>query len=307
MRKTSEGIKRCPTYKNTKWPSEVKLIIKWGCDGSSGLSEYKQNFKKPEDKDASVFSMYLVPLFVVAKDDEKRLIWENLTPSSTRFCGLVKFIFAKESEKLIKDECLQMESLISALTEANVSGTKFTFEFHPTMIDGKVCNAIVGNRRTSTCYVCGSTTEYLNMVPAKPKEQWHLRYGIGNLHLWINSLNFFLQIAYRIDIASAEDTHVKNKAVIKVRKAEIQTELKKVLGITVDKPMFNYGSSNDGNTAKKFFKNFKKTSECTGLDADILEHFYVMITAISTKGKVNAANLADYDEETRSLMHVTYP
>lgn len=197
-------------------------------------------------------------------NDEEQVIWENPTPSSTRFCRLVKFIFAKETANFIEEECLQMESLISSLNEVNVCGTKFTFEFHPTMMDGKVCSAIVGNKCPSTCYVCGSTSEFLNRFPAKPKEQWHLCFGIGNLHLWINSLNFFLKIEYRIDMAAAEDSPIKNKLFKSLRKAEMQKQLKEVLGITVDNPKYNFGSSNDGNTARKFFKNYRKRQNVQG-------------------------------------------
>lgn len=38
------------------------FIIKWGCDGASGLTEYKQRFKNTNNKDSHVFFTSFVPL-----------------------------------------------------------------------------------------------------------------------------------------------------------------------------------------------------------------------------------------------------
>ena len=44
----------------------------------------------------------------------------------------------------------------------------------------------------------------------------------------------------------------------------IQEKLKKELNILIDVPKQNFGNSNDGNTARKFFENVEKVSEILG-------------------------------------------
>lgn len=41
---------------------EADLICKWGCDGSSGQSEYKQKFNEENNSDANIFLTSFVPL-----------------------------------------------------------------------------------------------------------------------------------------------------------------------------------------------------------------------------------------------------
>lgn len=48
------------------------------------------------------------------------------------------------------------------------------------------------------------------------------------------------------------------------RKKKIQDEFLKQLALRVDFPKPGFGSSNDGNTARRFFENYKKSAEITG-------------------------------------------
>jgi len=60
-----------------------RLVSKWGCDGSSGHSEYKQSFENEGATDANMFLISLVPLRMTGTNS---LFWENPRPSSTRLC-----------------------------------------------------------------------------------------------------------------------------------------------------------------------------------------------------------------------------
>jgi len=46
------------------------LITKWGFDGSSDHSEYKQKFVSSSTNDASIFSSSLVPLRLISGDPD---------------------------------------------------------------------------------------------------------------------------------------------------------------------------------------------------------------------------------------------
>lgn len=99
--------------------STCTIVYKWGLDGSSGHSVYKQKFDDPEQTDEYMFVISLVPIRVLTEDG--RIIWQNPRPSSPRLCRVIKFIYKKESEELIKEECRLMTSLIEHLIPTSMN------------------------------------------------------------------------------------------------------------------------------------------------------------------------------------------
>lgn len=60
MQRTSAAIlKLCKLDEN---PTKVTLVCKWGMDGSSGHSRYKQKFSNEESNDEFMFFIAFVPL-----------------------------------------------------------------------------------------------------------------------------------------------------------------------------------------------------------------------------------------------------
>lgn len=80
------------------------MTYKWGCDGSSGHSNYKQKFSESDENktDEYLFAVCLVPLQLKVCDI---VVWQNPRPSSTRFCRPIKILFEKETDLLIKKDC----------------------------------------------------------------------------------------------------------------------------------------------------------------------------------------------------------
>lgn len=89
-----EVITCCPSF--DKEASSFTLISKWGCDGSSGHSTYKQKFSDTGATDEYLFVFSLVPLQL--RDESGHIAWQNPRPSSTMYCRPIKFIFSKESK-----------------------------------------------------------------------------------------------------------------------------------------------------------------------------------------------------------------
>ena len=75
----------------------LTLICKWGFDGSSGHSPYKQKFCS-DASDESMFCTTFVPLQV--RTTNNSVIWQNPVPSSTRFCRPIHLQFKKETTEL---------------------------------------------------------------------------------------------------------------------------------------------------------------------------------------------------------------
>ena len=63
---------------------QVTMVFKWGFDGSSGHSEYKQIFTS--NGEAADSHMFLTSVVPIKADVEGRILFQNPTPASTRFC-----------------------------------------------------------------------------------------------------------------------------------------------------------------------------------------------------------------------------
>lgn len=147
----------------------MTLISKWGCDGSSGHSLYKQRAEEGfSDSDIFFTSMVPVQLFCVDENGEKSVLWQNPSPSSTLYCRPIKIQFVKESTILTKKEVAHVEEQISALSPTNIKMFGKEFEINHdmllTMIDGKICNAITSTLSTQRCYICGATPKDMNKL-----------------------------------------------------------------------------------------------------------------------------------------------
>jgi len=78
----------------------------------------------------------------------------------------------------------------------------------------------------------------------------------------------------------ARSTEEKEK--IETRKTNIQKGFRLQLGLIVDKPKPGFGSTNDGNTARRFFENSTVSASITGVDENLIKRFHVILQAISS-------------------------
>ncbi|EFN73569.1 hypothetical protein EAG_09170, partial [Camponotus floridanus] len=103
-----------------------------------------------------------------------------------------------------------------------------------TMIDGKVCNVLTDQKSTTSCNICG----------VNPKN--------------INDLQYIKEL-------QINEEYYKKK--------QIQEGLKSQLSITVDVVKQRYGTTNDGNTARRFFLNPEIVSNVLGINQALIERF----------------------------------
>lgn len=116
----SRLLKTCETVLNQLDSSTraFELIVKWGFDGSSGHSQYKQNISSNlKIIDQYLFATWLVPLELryVTPDGNISVLWNNSLPSSVRYCRPLRFQFLKETAAIIKAEEEYVTSQINQL------------------------------------------------------------------------------------------------------------------------------------------------------------------------------------------------
>ena len=168
-------------------------------------------------------------------------------------------------EKKIVDE--QIAKLVPFEHTINDKTVRVSYTMLLTMIDGKVCNALTSTASAQRCYLCGVTPKAMNNIDEiqqRATDANSFQFGISSLHAWIRFMEYFLHVAYRLNIRKWQ---IKGLDVqqVKERKIEIQRRFKCEVGLNIDKPRASgSGTSNDGNTARRFFREAEKTAKITG-------------------------------------------
>lgn len=282
------------------------LTCKYGFDGSSGHSLYKQKFHDPDMTDEFVYFIAMCPL-KLSDRQTKKVLWCNPRTSSTLFCRPIKFLFAKETSTLVIEEHAKIKTDISNLESLEIlvygKNVKICYEMLLTMLDGSTINTLSETNSAQTCFICGATPKGMNshLITDKPIRVENLNFGMTSLHMWIRSFECLLHIAYRLPLKCWQVKGPENKAVFETRKKYIQSEFKNKMGLLVDKPKAGSGSTNDGNTARSFFRNPELTSSITGVDEQLIKSFLIILRTISSGKQINIEKFEELLEDTRNL------
>lgn len=228
--KTAERlVESCDREKfaNMGKSNTLTMITKWGMDGASGQSSYKQIFNDgPGSKsDASVFMVSMVPLQLKSNRD---VLWTNPHPSSTKLCRPIQFDFVKENEKLTIDTYQQIQEEIDNLncTKVDFNGLRMRIkhEFNLTMLDGKSTNYLTATS-FSNCNVCDAYPTDMNKparLESKSPEEENYQFGLSTLHCWIRFLECMLHIAFKEPVKKCRVSDPDEKAIVSANKIRIQ-------------------------------------------------------------------------------------
>lgn len=260
--------------------NNLHLVSKWGCDGSSGHSLYKQVFTASQQSDTDLFMTCVVPLqlYAIAESDGKRIIlWQNPRSSSTRYCKLIKFEFVKETEAVIRMEKTNIDKQIKELipSEVKIPELPCITVYHDlcmTMIDGKTCNAITNTNSAQKCNMCGATPVEMNNIDGILKRKIDksvCEFGLSTLHAYIRFFEWLYHVSIRLDTKSWQKRkNVKDQ--INTREAYIKNRFHSEMGLRVGIIIQGKGTTHDGNTTRRFFENSVKSAHITGINEQII-------------------------------------
>lgn len=290
---------------------DVVLECKWGFDGSSGHSLYKQTFSGDDRTDEFMFVIAMVPL-KISDAQAKTEVWKNNSPSSTTNCRPIKIIYAKENPTLIREHekniTDQIQKLSSYMLEYEGFKIKFQYEMYLTMIDGAVVNVLAQNSASSNCYLCGATPSLMNSfnVVERPINENFLRYGLSTLHAQIKFFECLLHISYKLPFKKWKVFGEENKKLFNENKQKIQNEFRQQMGLIVDRVKTGYGTSNDGNTARRFFRNPEKAAHITNINIDLIKNFSLILRILSCGYEINVDTFKNLLKETYNLYMTNY-
>ncbi|KAL4088601.1 hypothetical protein QTP88_015577 [Uroleucon formosanum] len=313
---TTNRILKISSICNKNLNAELEMVYKWGCDGSSGQSQYKQKFNDSSTStDQTMFMFSLVPLelrcFPIRNNDSD-IIWQNPVPSSTKFCRPIKFMYKKETTESTQKEVKDIEEQINnvcntdVLHNDQVVQVKHTLIF--SMVDGKVCNSMTGIS-SQTCYICGCKPKEFNNIDNvinRPSITENYRFGLSTLHAWIRFFEYFLHLAYRLEFKTWQVKAV-HKDVFNKRKQFIQNKFRSEMGLLVDVVLQGHGTTNDGNTARKFFRKPEISAACTGINVDLIQRCGNILLAMASGHAINVDYFEEYCLITAKMFVSLYP
>lgn len=307
LKQVRVGIDTLPT---------LDMVFKWGCDGASGQSQYKQLFSTTQEDvdDSYIFVVSIVPLQLSTysatssstSHGRKMILWQNSFPSSTKYCRPIKILLKKESPELTKKEIDNVKTQIASLspTIVQIEGRELFVkqELALTMIDGKICSVLL-NQATQNCHICGATPSQMNdleFIRRKETNETAMALGLSSLHAWIKCFECVLHISYRLDIKSWQIRKEK-RAEVENRKKIIQDRFRNEMGLLIDIPKSGFGTTNDGNTARRFFENSALASEITGVDQVLIERFGTILKTINSGYSINLEEFEKFCSATAEL------
>ncbi|CAH1962447.1 unnamed protein product, partial [Acanthoscelides obtectus] len=297
LQKTDESILEIINFEERD--CRIKVICKWGFDGSSGHSQYKQKFSDLENTDEFLFLVAMTPLRLIDMKTNKVL---------EKNCRPIKFLFKKENADLVRNTEKEIITKIENLIPIEIKtkdGHSYIIEvvLMLTMLDSSVGNVLSETNSTMKCIICGATPKDMNTLAGinRPPNVDNYRFGLSTLHCWIRFFECLLHIGYRLPIKSWQVRGPENKAIVEANKKRIQAEFRAKLSLIVDKPKPGYSSSNDGNTARIFFHNPQTSSDITGVDRELIEKFAIILGVLASGCAIDMEKFASLLEEARNL------
>lgn len=112
--------------------------------------------------------------------------------------------------------------------------------------------------------------------------------------------------AYRIDFKKWS-ARGKDKELMAQRKQRIQASFKNECGLLIDIVKQGAGTTNDGNTARRFFRDSKTSARLTGLNEDLIERFHIILQTIASGERVYISKFSHFCQETADLYVQLYP
>lgn len=284
---------------------ECTLTSKWGCDGSSGHSEYNQSL--PSDStDKNLLMASMVPLSLKASSNET--VWQNKTPSSTRYCRPICFEFTKETKEKVLDLVNTMTNDISNLKNTTVMSFGKEIIVHHnlvfTMLDGKTAQTVTNTTSGAVCYICkAKPTEMNNLenISERAINNEACKLGISSLHARIKFMECILHLGYNLPFEKWSAKEEKHKLLKVENKKRIQMEFKQKMNLRVDAVQQGSGTSNDGNTSRRFFSNPCLVSEITGVDEELIDRFRIILQIITCGQKINSDKFRHFCLDTAKL------
>ncbi|KAF0308141.1 hypothetical protein FJT64_020619 [Amphibalanus amphitrite] len=99
----------------------------------------------------------------------------------------------------------------------------------------------------------------------------------------------------------------EKQRIVKEQKQRIQTEFRQRLGLLIDQPLpGGAGTTNDGNSARRFFLEHETSADILGLDSTLIRRFSYLLRAASSNFHLDEERFGVYAVETARMLVSQY-
>ncbi|KAK4872369.1 hypothetical protein RN001_014398 [Aquatica leii] len=238
--------------------------------------------------------------------DAAKLVKDIAEGSRTTATRYRDSLTAKREKPFTKDEALSLliegrlsKNMYNTIRAAGISHNCSLFPSYKNVLDAKkdCYPPAVDIRITETC----AEVKLQALL-----DHTNLQFGISSLHAWIRFFECLLHISYRLDVKKWQ-SRGEDKVKVESRKKNVQKGFRQKLGLLVDMPKQGYGSTNDGNTARRFFENAEISAGITALDLSLIKRIHVMLQVLSCGFDIDIPMYEAYCIETARLYAQLYP
>jgi hypothetical protein len=129
-----------------------------------------------------------------------------------------------------------------------------------------------------------------------------------HIETWIRFFEYFLYVAYRPDIKKWQARGDDDSRKVKKHEELIQKKFRSEMGPLVEqaKPG-GCGTTDDGNMARRFFKNPSHSTNITGLSEVLISRCAVILQALLNGHTKNLEEFDQYAKERADLLVKKYP
>jgi hypothetical protein len=117
---------------------------------------------------------------------------------------------------------------------------------------------------------------------------------------------FISHISYRLEVKKWQ-LQKQDQEKVQQRKHLVQEKFRKEMGLLVDVPKpGGSGITNDGNTARHFFREPTLSASIVGIDERLIRRCSIILQALSSRYRVNVTAFDNYATETAKLFVLLY-
>lgn len=208
-----------------------------------------------------------------------------------------------ETDSLIRSEISKIKQQISELhpTKIFVAETEFDLnsKLYLCMVDGKICNSVM-DISSQTCYIYGCTPKNMNdkqKLASFSDNPESYEFGLSPLHARIRTFECLLKICYRLEVKTWQVRGAENMQKLEEKKKIVQREFREKTGLLVDVVKVGYGTTNDGNTARRFFEDPSLSVSITGLEKTLIEKLSVLLEVVTSNYEINVERFKNCCDE----------
>ena len=224
--------------------------------------------------------------------DTKEVVYENPFVNSPLGCRPLRLAYEPESEENVLNEfhrvCAEFKALQDSgpyYSDALPPGVVVEFEDHPTMIDGKTLNTILGVPHKASCPICSAKPIEMSRKNAtfRATSKAHLRHGFIILHFLLRGFDFLVTLATMRDIGCSQARGPVKQAQRAERKEEIQEDIWNEFHVKLDEVRPNGGTSTNGNMVRRLLERPDALARILDIDVELITLFRTMYMALASK------------------------